>query len=185
MVDVRQPSSSIVAKSSDLLAAGITLVVTIVVVLCGFARWRSPTWDLSAQPGGWIGALLIIALSAIVHELLHVVAWRVLAGVRWQAVSFRATWRGLGLAALVRDPIPLSAFRLGALCPALVLGAIPLGIGFTKGSTLAVLWGAFFLFECITDVALLKAIRHLPPTTLVISHPTELGCMKVPAQKMD
>jgi hypothetical protein len=183
MVVSRQPSSAIVAKSSDLLAAGIALVVTIAVVLAAFARWRSPTWDFSAQPGGWLGVLLIIALSAIIHELLHVVAWRVLAGIRWQAVSCRATWRGLGLAALLHDPIPVSAFRLAALFPAVALGAVPLGISFTNGSTLGVLWGAFFLFECITDIALLKAVRHLPAATMVISHPTELGCIAVAVQR--
>jgi hypothetical protein len=132
---------------------------------------------LLLQPGGWIGALAIVACSAVVHELLHGLGWRVLGRVRWSSVSFIATRRGLGIAAVLKEPVSAAVFRTAALAPALLLGILTLGFAFISGSGLILLWGAFFLFECITDVALLVATRSLPSSARLISHPTELGCI--------
>jgi hypothetical protein len=132
---------------------------------------------LPLQPGGWLGALAIIACSAIAHELLHVLGWRFLGSAPWSSVSYIATRRGLGIAAVLNEPVSAAVFRAAALVPALLLGMLTLGFAFVSGSALILLWGAFFLFECITDLALLVATRALPSSARLISHPTELGCI--------
>jgi len=50
-------------------------------------------------------------------------------------------------------------------------------LGLVSSLGLCVLWGLFFLFECITDIALLLATRTVPAEAKVVSHPTSLGCV--------
>ena len=174
-----ETASPCLATPAHLLAAGTLLVAIISIVLLLFVQgWgRDLMADLLLQPGGWIGALLVVAASAILHELLHVLGWYALGRVPWTAVSVVPTWRGLGLAALLNAPVSMSVFRTAALIPAALLGILPLGFALMTGSGLVALWGSFFLFECITDLALLMATRALPSAAQVVSHPTELGCV--------
>ncbi len=171
----------VVATSRHLLAAGLILVGVIASVLCLLTlRWHDTLWRPGHQPGGWPGVVGFVVLSAIVHEWLHVVGWKIHGGARWRDVSFIVTRRGLGLAALLHQPVPMAAFRAAALWPAVVLGILPLAGAFVTGSGLVALWGAFFLFECITDVTLLLGTRAVPSSARVTSHPTELGCVIAP-----
>jgi len=81
----------------------------------------------------------------------------------------------MGFVARVDVPISARAYRAGAALPALVLGGLPIGLGFATGSGLFVAWGLFFLLECFTDVAILLATRGVPARAGVRSHPTKLG----------
>jgi hypothetical protein len=175
-VSAARLTAEVIAASRHLLMAGGLLIATLVVALWLFMR-LSPVWDWASQPGGWVGVALLVALSAMVRELLRVISWLVVGRVRWSAVSFILTRRGLGLTAILRAPIPVTAFRIAAIVPTLVLGLVPLGIAFATHSGLVALWGAFLLFEGLADCALLAAIRRLPATAQVTSHPTELGCV--------
>jgi hypothetical protein len=123
---------------------------------------RSALEDLATQPGGWLGALAIVACSAVVHELLHVAGWKLLASVPPGAITFRPTWRGLGFAAHLGVTIPLRAYRLGLILPTLVLGLLPITLGLAMGHGLLLLWGMFFLLECYADLTVLLA----PPRTI-------------------
>ncbi|HVR40377.1 MAG TPA: DUF3267 domain-containing protein [Thermoanaerobaculia bacterium] len=139
------------------LGSAAVLLFAFVAALSVFTRvWqRSAFEDLAKQPGGWLGAIAIVACSAIVHELLHAIAWMLVAHVPWRAISFHPTWRGLGLAARVDTPLPARAYKIGVAVPALTLGLIPIVIGIATGSGLWLLWGLFFLFECFADLIVL------------------------------
>jgi hypothetical protein len=142
--------------------------------------WRRDALaDITGQPGGWLGALIIVACSAIVHELLHGFAWHTLARVPWRAISFRPSWRGMGFVAQSALAIPTPAYRSSAALPALVMGVVPIAVGFITGWGLSVLWGLFFLLECFADIATLFAVRGVPSRAWVRDHPDKLGCRVV------
>src|SRR5687767_644516 len=115
-VPSENPVTAVIATPRHLLTAGLLLVTIIAAVLWLFTqRGSAPKSDLSSQPGGWWGVLLFIALSAIVHEGLHVLGWCVAGGARWKALSFILTRRGLGLAARVHTPVSMRRYRVATV----------------------------------------------------------------------
>jgi hypothetical protein len=176
-------SAEATASTRHLLGTAVLLVV----LFAGSLRLFEFTWDRDAladitrQPGGWIGAIVIAAGSAVVHELLHGFAWHAFAGVPWQSISLQPTWRVMGFVARPNVAIPVPAFRAGTALPALVLGVIPVVLGLLTDSGLLVLWGQFFFLECFADLAVLFAIHDVPSLSWARDHPTRLGCVILPS----
>ena len=170
---------AVVATGAHLMLGGIAVIAIILPMLWGFQSvWkRSILSSLTLQPGGWSGALVVVALSAVLHEGLHVLGWRSLGGTAWGSVSWRLAWRGLGLVALLNTPVSMSAYRTATALPTIILGLAVASAGLVAGIGLLVFWGLFFLFECLTDLALLFASRSVPPDTQVLSHPDQLGLL--------
>ena len=138
-------------KKAPHLASAFVIVAAFAGSLWSFERiWRrSALEEIAAQPGGWAGAAAIAIASAVVHELLHVVGWRLFGRVPWRSITFRPSWRKMGFVAHVDAP----SDRWSIALPALVMGVLPIAIGCATGRGLIVLWGLFFLLECFADLA--------------------------------
>lgn len=167
-----------VAGPQHLVGTAVLLVALIVGSLRLFERlWhRDALAEITKQPGAWMGAIAVVACSALVHEWLHAFGWRTFARVPWRSISLRPSWRGLGLVAQTDVAVPASAYRLSRALPALVLAGLPLALGLAIGHGLFVLWGLFFLLECFPDIAVLFALRLLSSGVWVRDHPERLGC---------
>jgi hypothetical protein len=68
-------------------------------------------------------------VSAVVHEVLHVIGWMVFGRVPARAMAFRLTGRVMGFEARVLRPISAVAYRAGLAVPALVMGLLPALLG--------------------------------------------------------
>jgi len=125
------PGVRAVAGKSHLAMAGAILVCTVPAALQLFQTFwrRSALGTVADQPGGWLGALLVIVVSAIAHEGIHAIGWSAFGGVRFRTLRVRPTYRGLGLAAQVKTPISMAAHRAGLAMPAFVLGVVPVTLG--------------------------------------------------------
>lgn len=166
------------ASNRHLLGSAAILVMVFVGSLRLFELlWhRNALADITRQAGGWMGAIIVVACSAVIHELLHGFGWNIFARVPWQSISFRPSWRVMGFVAHVNVPVPTPAYRASAALPALVLGVLPIVLGFVTGFGLLVLWGLFFLLECFGDMAVLLAMHKVPSRAWVLDHPNKLGC---------
>lgn len=171
----------VTVKGRHLLAAAAILVTAFVgtMRLFEFVWRRDALGDVLRQPGGWMGAVAVVAVSAVVHEGLHGLAWRTAARVPWRSIAVRPTWRGLGFVARANVPMPARAYRAGMVLPAVVMGIMPVVLGSFAAVGLVVVWGLFFLFECFPDIAVLLAMRKVPAGAWVRDHPMELGCRVV------
>jgi hypothetical protein len=138
---------------------------------------RNALADLLFQPGGWFGAVAIIAISAPLHEALHVVGWVALGKTAPSSARWIFTSRGLGIAARLSTPISMATYRIAAFLPAALLGIGVIVVGNLTASGLATCWGLFFLFESITDLGLLVASRSITSQAMVVDHPTALGIL--------
>ena len=182
-----QPESSgtgdreILASRPDLLAAGATIIAIFATSMAAFElSWgRSALGDLGAQPGGFPGAVGVVAVTAVAHEFLHALGWKVFGQLPPGSISIQSTWRVMGLVARLDVPVPPLTYRAGLLMPALVLGMVVVAAGLAIGHGLPVVWAQFFLLESFTDIASLVALRSLPKGALIRSHPRKLGCMAV------
>jgi hypothetical protein len=73
------------------------------------------------------GSGRVLPGGAVVHEIVHVLAWKFRARVAWSAMSVRMSRRKLGVFAQLGVPVPACDYR--------VL------IGLAAGSGLFVAWG--------------------------------------------
>jgi hypothetical protein len=170
-----------VANWRHTFATGATLVAAWTVALALFeTRWqRSALGDLHRQPGGWAGVIVVVILSAVVHEMIHAGAWMLLGRLPREGIALRLTWQGMGFAARVVSPISLRAYRSGLAMPFLLMGVLPALVGTVTGNGLFLAWALFFSLECFSDLGSLFATRHLTAAMLVLSHPAKLGCRLV------
>lgn len=109
----RSDLTDAIASGRHLLGTAAMLVMVVVgsLRLFEFLWHRDALADITRQPGGWIGAIIVAAGSALVHELLHGFAWHTFGRVPWQSISLRPTWRVMGFVARADVALPAAAYR--------------------------------------------------------------------------
>jgi hypothetical protein len=121
-------------------------------------------------------AIPLLVVSLLVHEALHAVGFRLFGRAPRQAVRIGFQRRTLTPFANCTTPVPASAYRATALLPGAVLGALPALVGCLAGSGGMVLYGWAMLAVAGGDLAAVWAIREVPRGTLVLDHPSRVGC---------
>lgn len=142
--------------------------------------WGRP--HLSLRPGGILTAIGLFIVGVVLHEAIHGLVWALWGTRSFSTITFGMNIRALAPYAHATVPMSASAYRLGAISPALVLGGIPAVAGLATGSLLATLFGMIFLAAAAGDFLVLWLIRRLPPDTLVEDHPTRAGCLVLEPQ---
>jgi hypothetical protein len=138
----------------------------------GWAALAHGLWTM-LQPS----VLLLTVLPGIVaHELLHALGWTISARKPLSAIRIGLNWRGVSPYAHLKDPMPVEAYRIGAILPAIVMGLVPAGVAIIMGKPLLMAWSLFFLFTAGGDLVVLWLIRDVEPGMLVQDHPTRAGC---------
>jgi hypothetical protein len=171
-----------VARGRHLASVAIFVIAIIAGSTQLFALlWdRQPFEELSRQPGGVLGALAMFAGGAMLHEALHAAGWKTFARVAWTDLSLQRSRRKLGLIMRLAVPARASAYRMGLILPALVIGIGPIVLGLTRGLGLFVLWGCVFFFESVSDLAIFLAVRSVPSDALLVELAGRAGCRLVP-----
>ena len=166
------PSIEIAVGNRHRLASGVLLIFVFAGSVQAFASiWRrDAVEDVTTQIGGWLGAILVIVSSAVMHELLHLLGWKMGGHVPAKAISWVPTWRKLGIRVRLHTAVPAAIYRLGVVLPALVLGVVPVTCGLLTGNGLLLLWALFFLLECFSDFTALFATASVPSSAHVLEH---------------
>ena len=126
---------------------------------------------------GGIGTLiLVMAVSIIVHELLHALGFWLVGRVLWCRIKFGFSWQGFAPYAHCRDPLQTTAYRISVALPGLFLGVLPGVIGVAWQQPLLVMWATLMLLAAGGDAAVLWAVRSVPGRATVLDHPTMVGC---------
>lgn len=128
------------------------------------------------RPGG---LLVLLVLGVILHEGIHGLAWARLGGKPLSAVRLGFQWKTLTPFAHMREPIPVRAYRWGAVMPALLLGFVPYSLGLLLGSPFLFLYGWFFILAAGGDFVILWLLRNDRGDLLVQDHPERVGCVVV------
>lgn len=150
------------------------------LLLWGFPGW--PAWD-DIGTLLWRGllysalAVVIYAISAVVHEGLHALAMMLFAGVPWSSIRFGLRLRE-GIAYVHTDrPMTVRAYRSVLVVPGLLQGVVPIVVGWLIGSGWLTIYGYVMLTAAVGDIAMLHLMRDLSSNTLVKDHPVKLGCL--------
>jgi Putative zincin peptidase len=127
-------------------------------------------------PSGLPLVLVVLLASVLLHELVHVLGFRLLARAPARAVRLGLNRRSLTPFACCADPVSARGYRATALLPALALGLLPALVAAGFGSGLLALWSWAMLAVSGGDVAAVWAIRRVPAHALVQDHPARVGC---------
>jgi hypothetical protein len=98
-----------------------------------------------------------------------------LAGVPPRDVRFGVQLRRLGAFATTTTAMSARAYRVACALPLVVLGAAPLLAGLAFGIQMAARFGAVMVVVAGGDVAILLALRGVPPEARIVDHATEPG----------
>jgi hypothetical protein len=121
-------------------------------------------------------ALPVLAVSVLLHEILHAVGFRLLGQAPREAIRIGFQRRTLTPFASCSTPVRANAYRSAALLPGAVLGLVPVLAGCLAGNATMVLYGWVMLAVAGGDLAAVWAIRDVPGEVLVLDHPQRVGC---------
>jgi hypothetical protein len=170
------------------------LMANLLVVICAGPLVAALAWAYVACWGGTslargVYGLLepVVFLASVVpgilaHELIHALAWSISARRPFRAIRIGIQWRSMTPYAHPTDPMPVGAYRVGAITPAIVLGVVPAGVAIAVGKPLLMAWSLLFVLAAGGDFVVLWLIRRVPLGRLVQDHPTRAGCRVLLAQ---
>lgn len=146
--------------------------------------WGLP--DLPEWTGLWpavanilafsLAAVLVYAVSALLHEALHVLAMVAFARTPISSLRFGARLSEGVLYVHSDRPMSARAYRIVLLLPGVVLGVLPTAMGFVQGSGWLILYGYVMVISAIGDLLVLQLMRHVDARAIVRDHPMEIGC---------
>jgi hypothetical protein len=144
-------------------------------------RWGAAPLAASIPPPSRLPLVLLVLLaSVLLHELVHVAGFLLLAGAPRRAVRLGFSRRTLTPFACCGEPVSARGYRITALLPALVLGLGPAAVAAAGGWGALALWSWAMLAVAGGDVAAVWAIRRVPAAVLVLDHPARVGCRVLP-----
>ena len=173
-------------RTATVVEANVAAIVGVLPVLVALAVAYGLVWGWNALGNGGVDLidpiwrfLAIFVAGVLVHELLHVAAWR-LAGAEPGSTSLGFQWKTLTPYAHSDAPMTARAYRIGAATPGVVLGLIPALIGLAVESGAVFWFGLFFTLAAGGDALILWLLRGVASDRLVADHPTKPGCLVLP-----
>lgn len=123
----------------------------------------------------WLFILFVLA-GIFLHELIHGMAWTLLGKKSMKTIRYGVNWKVLSPYAHCREALPIQAYRLGALLPAVIQGFIPVFIGLLTGSGVFFLCGLIFTAAAGGDLVILWLLRNESSKEWVLDHDSRAGC---------
>ncbi len=128
--------------------------------------------------------LLVIAitLGIATHEIIHGLGWMVFGHKPLSAIKFGFQWKTLTPYAYLKEPIDVSAYRIGTFMPGLLLGILPYILSLLLNDGNLFWFGLVHTAGAGGDWLVLWLIRRVKRGTLVEDHPTHAGCYVLESQ---
>ena len=168
--DVSVPLNTIVAQA---LVPSIVLTIAPLiphVLIWGFG---------AAHLLDYVLGLVAVVLLVVAHEAVHALGWILFAGVKPKDIQFGIAWKTLSPYAHSMVAMPAGGYRVGVVLPLIITGIVPvvIGIGLNLGWLTAA--GAILVSGAVGDLFVLRVIKDIPASALVIDHPDNAGCYVV------
>jgi hypothetical protein len=152
----------------------LLLLVGLYVGVWDFARLLKGLDQFVERP---IFVIAVFLIGIPLHEVLHLLPWMILARVPLDDVRLGFQIKTLTPYAHVKTPIPARIYQLGTLFPGLALGILPYLWSIIAGDGLLMIFGMFFIYAAAGDFLVLWKIRHVHANTLLLDHPSRVGCI--------
>ena len=151
--------------SVSMLGANLLVVVSAGPIAAALALAYAAKWGMRS-----------LVYGVLAHELIHGVAWAVFARRPLSSIQIGVRWRNVTPYAHPKDAMPVGAYRVGAVMPAVVMGVLPAVGAIVLGWPRLMAWSLVFVLAAGGDLVVLWLIRRVPAGRMVRDHPTRAGC---------
>ena len=123
--------------------------------------------------------LLVLLFAGIVlHELIHGICMALSARNGWKSVSFGFNLKALAPYAHCKEPLTPCAYRLSLVMPGILLGDVPVLVGWFTGNILFLFFGILFYWAASDDIIVLWMSRNITGGMLQ-DHPDKTGFIHI------
>lgn len=155
----------------------VVLFLSIPVVIMQFAIFIMVNGTEKLEPT-WNSVILfvVVLLGVVLHELIHGITWAIFGHKPFSAIKFGFQWKTFTPYAHLKEPVDVSAYRIGAFMPGFLLGILTYILSLLLGD------GNLFWFSLVHTAAsggdwlILWLIRNVKAGMQVEDHPTNAGC---------
>lgn len=152
---------------------GIIMIIPIAAVLLFiYHRVMPSSLEYSA-----VFVIAAFFAGIVVHEFIHGFVWHFSCEDKWKSIKFGIDKKTLSPYTACREVIPINAYKIGVIMPAVVTGVIPFIIGLViKNASLAYV-GILLICTAVGDMMILCTIFNADKNSFVEDHPTLCGCI--------
>lgn len=162
-------------SSGKIMAMGLIAALLPVIILGMIYRFFLIDRAHLTDVGGlsfYIMFVIIIAVTAVVHELLHGIGWALAGGKGWSVIKFNI--HALMSSCACVTVLTKSQYLTGALLPLLVLGTGSILFIFVYPGTIAILVMAANFVGAGADI-IIAAHIIMEPADFILDHPRQAG----------
>lgn len=126
--------------------------------------------------GGWgfyLPLIAVIAVSAVVHELLHGIGWAAAGKTGWENIQFR--FSALMPTCACKAVLPRGQYLFGVLLPFLVLGSASVVFMFVYPGTISLLTVLTNFIGAGADLVIARNLLREDKSALILDPLTEAG----------
>lgn len=159
-------------------AMGLGLLASLpFVIIFGFVYrflliGRAQLLDVSGM-SFFVTFIAIVAISVVVHELLHGAGWALAGKGGWQSVKFNIN---AGMPSCTcNQPLGKRAYLIGVLLPFCVLGLASVVFLFIYPGTVSVLTMIVNFVAAGADLMIAAHVAREPHDAIIADHPTKAG----------
>ena len=134
---------------------------------------ESPKEELEKLNMLIIGIVYIILI--VIHELIHGFFFGIYVNGGFKTVRFGVYWKAMTPYCSCNEPIKVQQYRIVALMPTVILGFIPLIVGFIIGEINTIAISTFMVISGGGDFLMIWMLRKFKKDTMVIDHPAKMG----------
>lgn len=155
----------------------VVMFMSIPVAIMQFAIFIMVHGTAKLEPT-WNSVILgvVVLLGVVLHELIHGITWAIFGHKPFSAIKFGFQWKTFTPYAHLKEPVDVSAYRIGAVMPGSILGILTYILSLLLGD------GNLFWFSLVHTAAsggdwlILWVIRNVKTGMQVEDHPTNAGC---------
>lgn len=147
-------------------------IAVILYQLCYGTNYREILYD---SPSLLLLFMLSIVGMVLLHELIHGLFFALYAESGFKRIKFGIMWKYLAPYCHCEETIKAKQYGIVLLMPTILLGLIPLLIGFIMGNLFIYLLGLMMIFGGIGDIMAFRLVQKVSADTLVIDHSSKVG----------
>ncbi|MDR0430807.1 MAG: DUF3267 domain-containing protein [Tannerellaceae bacterium] len=155
----------------SLIFTPIIFVGTIIPYRC-FVE-QNPDELLSPVKFVFLFTALIAGL--LVHELIHDITFAKYNKSGFKSIKFGIVWKHVVLYCHCSEFITVWQYRIVLLMPSVILGFIPVILGFVLGNFMVLLFGCTMTMGGLGDFFCIWSLRGFNKNTLIMDHPSKVG----------
>lgn len=114
-------------------------------------------------------------IGFFMHELIHAIAFMRYAKQGYKSIKFGVFWMHMALYCHCNEFITAGQYRIVLIMPSIILGLIPIIIGFCIPNFMILLFGCFMTISGLGDFCCLWILRNFNKNTIIMDHPDKAG----------